>query len=276
MKLRTSFFNGTVLRKDITRFAPLWALYSIFSLMVFFLTWQAEGSAARFANNVRYILQPMGIVNFVYATLCALFLFGDLFNTRMCNALHAFPMRREGWFLTHFTAGLLFSIVPNVLLAALAGALLQEYFYLALLWLAVMVLEFLFFYGAAIFAVMCAGNRLGAAAICGIFNLLAVLVCWLFMTFYHPLLYGIDLDPEPYISLSPVVGFTRFSYISTSYDNMTSTTIFEGFFWEQWQYLFIAGGIGVILLISSLLIYRKRQLENAGNFISFQPVRPIF
>ena len=36
MKLRTSFFNGTVLRKDITRFAPVWGLYSIFTLMAFF------------------------------------------------------------------------------------------------------------------------------------------------------------------------------------------------------------------------------------------------
>ena len=29
MKSKTSFFNATVFRKDITRFAPLWALYLI-------------------------------------------------------------------------------------------------------------------------------------------------------------------------------------------------------------------------------------------------------
>ena len=29
MKSRTSFFNGYALRKNLTRFAPLWALYSV-------------------------------------------------------------------------------------------------------------------------------------------------------------------------------------------------------------------------------------------------------
>ena len=29
MKSRTSFFNVTVLRKNLTRFAPLWALFAV-------------------------------------------------------------------------------------------------------------------------------------------------------------------------------------------------------------------------------------------------------
>ena len=29
MKLRTSFFNPTVFKKDLTRFAPTWALYTV-------------------------------------------------------------------------------------------------------------------------------------------------------------------------------------------------------------------------------------------------------
>ena len=37
MKLKTSFFNTSVLKKDITRFAPLWGLYTVFMLLVVFL-----------------------------------------------------------------------------------------------------------------------------------------------------------------------------------------------------------------------------------------------
>ena len=276
MKLRTSFFNGTVLRKDITRFAPVWGLYSIFTLMAFFLIWESENTAARFANNASYVMQAMGIVNFAYATICALVLFGDLFNTKLCNALHAFPLRREGWFLTHCAAGFLFCLVPNTAAALLAAALLQEYCYLAFLWLAIMLLQFLFFFGAAVFSVMCAGNRLGALAVCGIFNLLAVLVAWLFMTFYDPFLYGIELDVEPYLNFSPVVGFHHFQYVETVYDKMANTTVFKGFLAEQWQYLFIAAGVGAVLLVLALLIYRGRHLENAGNLISLKPVGPVF
>lgn len=276
MKLRTSFFNGTVLRKDITRFAPVWGLYSIFTLMAFFLLWESEGSAVRFANNACYVMQVMGVVNFVYAALCAVLLFGDLFNTKLCNALHAFPLRREGWFLTHCSAGFLFCLIPNTLAALLAAALLQEYFYLAFLWLGIMLLQFLFFFGAGVFSVMCAGNRLGAAAVYGIFNFLAVLVAWLFMTFYDPFLYGIELDAEPYLSLSPVVGFHRSEYIWTSYDKMADATLFEGFLAADWQYLFVAAGVGIVLLVLAVLIYRGRQLENAGNLISLMPVAPVF
>ena len=34
MKSRTSFFNTTVLRKDITRFAPAWGLYLTGMLLI--------------------------------------------------------------------------------------------------------------------------------------------------------------------------------------------------------------------------------------------------
>lgn len=276
MKLRTSYFNSTVLKKDITRFAPVWGLYAIFSLMAFFLLWESEGNAVRFANSACHVMQVMGVVNFAYATICALILFGDLFNTKLCNALHSFPLRREGWFLTHCAAGLLFCLVPNTVSALLAAALLQEYCYLAFLWLAIMLLQFLFFFGAGVFSVMCAGNRLGAAAVCGIFNLLAAVVTWLFATFYDPLLYGIDLNTEPYLNFSPLIGFHHSEYISTSYDKMESATIFNGFLASDWQYLFIAAGVGVLLLVLAVLIYRKRHLESAGNLIAVKPMGPVF
>ena len=123
---------------------------------------------------------------------------------------------------------------------------------------------------------MCAGNRLGAAAVYGIFNFLAVLVAWLFMTFYDPFLYGIELDLEPYLNFSPVVGFHHFQYVETGFDKMAYKTHFYGFIPEQWQYLFVAAGVGVVLLVLAVLIYRGRQLENAGNLISLKPVSPIF
>ena len=37
MKLRTSFCNPTALKKDITRFAPSWALYSVMLILTLFI-----------------------------------------------------------------------------------------------------------------------------------------------------------------------------------------------------------------------------------------------
>ena len=92
MKLRTSCFNITAFRKNLTRFAPLWILASVFQalLLLMIVARSADLVAAQLAD----IPGPMALYNLGYALLCAACLFGDLFNSRMCNALHAMPMKR--------------------------------------------------------------------------------------------------------------------------------------------------------------------------------------
>jgi len=276
MKLKTSFFEPTILKKDITRFAPIWALYTLFSLLVVLLLGESDPEPARFANNASEIFLSMGVVNFIYAPLAALFLFGDLFKSRMCNALHALPLRREGWFLTHLTAGLLFCLVPNSLSALLTAGLLGEYAWMAALWLGLMLLQYIFFFGVATFACYCSGNALGALAIYGIVNFLSTIVGWFAVTFYEPLLYGVKLDFYRFAKYSPVVRFSNANYLKTYYDNMTGSLNFEGFIAADWRYLAIAGGVGVVFLVLALLIYRVRQLESAGDLIAFKPAAPVF
>jgi ABC-2 type transport system permease protein len=276
MKLKTSFFNSAVLKKDITRFAPLWGLYTVFMLLFLFLIQGDNIEPARFAADAPYIMMGMGVVNFVYAGLCAILLFGDLFTSKMCNALHAMPMRREGWFLTHLTAGVLFCVGPNALGTLIACVLLQEYCYLAFLWLAVVLCQFLFFFGVGAFSTQCAGNRLGSVAVYGLFNFLAVLLTFLTATFYTPLLYGMKPNWEELCRYSPTVGFTLSQYVSVEYNNMSSRMEFVGFLPEDWRYLFIALAIGLVLLGAAVLLYRRRQMESAGDFIAVKPAAPVF
>ena len=142
MKSRTSFFNTTVLRKDITRFAPVWGLYTI-GLLLFLLVPNLNWDSMDAADVMGSCISTMALVNVVLGGISALLVFGDLFKTRLCYATHALPLRREGWFFTHFTAGFLFSFVPNLLLALCFLPLLQSYWYMALLWLAAMTLQYL-------------------------------------------------------------------------------------------------------------------------------------
>ncbi len=276
MKLKTSFFNTAVLKKDLSRFAPVWGLYAIFQVLFVLLMWGDEGEPARFATNAAEILMGMGVLNLLYAGLCAFLLFGDLFVPRMCNALHALPLRREGWFLTHLTSGMLFCLIPNTIGALLSALLLQQYAYAAFLWLAVMVLQYLFFFGVAAFSAMCAGNALGGIAVYSIFNFFAVLAAWLAVTFYEPVLYGVTLDIESYVNYSPTFAFSQSVYFQFKYDNMHSAAVFLGHVAEDWAYLFAAAGVGVVLLGLAVLIYRRRDLESAGDLISLRPVAPVF
>ena len=110
MKLKTSFFDFAVLKKDLLRFSPVWALYLIGGLLV------TQGGLAgdpgrSIASTLGYSVSSMGMVNLIFGALIAYLLFGDLFRGKMCNALHALPVRREAFFLSHVVAGLLMFLV---------------------------------------------------------------------------------------------------------------------------------------------------------------------
>ncbi len=272
--MKGKYFNGTVLKKDITRFAPIWVLYTIFMFIFLFFIWEVERD--RFATNAPFVMQMMGMVNLVYAGLAAILLFGDLFQSRMCNALHAMPMRREGWFLTHLTAGLLFCIVPNLLGALLANVIVTQLSFLAYVWLGQVTLTYLFFFGVGVFSCLCAGNRLGAVAVYAIINFFAVVVTFLAQTLYIPLLWGVKLDLNAYYSLSPVVAFSQSEFVYVDYEGITRGISFAGYETSAWQYLFVAAAVGVVFLALSVLLYRKRNLESAGDFIAWKPVAPVF
>ena len=124
MKSRTSSFNFTVFKKDITRFAPAWAVYGIILMLV--LVMVLDGGEVYYRlNNMEGFAMAMGWINLFYAALVAQTLFGDLYNSRLCNALHAMPVTREGWFVTHTAAGLAFSLIPNLVLSILAIPVLR-------------------------------------------------------------------------------------------------------------------------------------------------------
>ena len=113
MKLKTSYFNSAVFRKNMTRFAPAWVLYGIFLLLILATMADANSQASNLASDLGNSLMPFALLNAGYALLCAQLVFGDLFNARMCNALHAMPMRRECWFLTNALSGLFFFLLGS-------------------------------------------------------------------------------------------------------------------------------------------------------------------
>ena len=118
MKLRISSCKWTAFRKDITRFLPLWALYFIGGVLVMMTATSATRTYYA-AQRLNGVIGPFAWINLIYAALCAQLLFGDLFNSRLCNALHAMPLRREDWFFSHLAAGIAFSLVPNTVGIAL-------------------------------------------------------------------------------------------------------------------------------------------------------------
>ena len=275
MKLRISFFNPGVLKKDATRFFPVWGLYSVFLLILYLMLTSNAVSAGEIAYNMVDMLPISAVVNLGYGLICAFMLFGDLFNSRLCNALHAMPMRREGWFATHLTAGLLFMAVPNGVFALITGLQMASYAYISLWWLAVACMQFLFFFGVGVLAMLCAGNRLGATALYGIFNFLPVLIYVLFESFYLPALPGIVNDWEHYAVFTPVYEMASATYLDYHLISDYQFTITE-VFPQAFGYTGLCAGVGVVALVLALVVYKKRKLESAGDLLSVKSLKYLF
>ncbi len=281
MKLRTLCCNKTVLKKDITRFAPVWAIYLVGGLLVMLTALSGfEGTAA--ARDLCYTIGPFSSINMIYAAVCAQMLFGDLYRSRMCNALHTMPLRRESWFMIHTLCGILFSLVPHLVGAVCMGMQMGSSWYVAFIWLLGMSLEYLFFFGLAVFCVFCAGNRVGQLAVYSILNFGAVILYWFVNTIYEPLLYGVQISQEPFLRFCPVVQmsgtedmvlFERILYAG-KYDQDVCYRYLG--FGTGWGYLTVCAVIGVALLGLGLLLYRRRKLETAGNFIAIRSLEPVF
>lgn len=284
MKSRQRFFNPAVFRKDVTRFAPAWVLYTILLLCILItsLSDKSTYDGAWYAQDMMHILPAL---NLGYALLVSWLLFGDLFNARLCNALHALPMRRECLLVTHAAAGLAFALVPYLISAGLMAILLGKAAVVAAWWLLAALAEYLFFFGAAVFAAMCTGNRIGMLLAYAIVNFFAVLVLLLAQELYVPLLYGLRTQEDIFMQWCPVVHMTDLELVNILSEE-TRSALGDGYHYEwiylgaqagaDWWYAALCAGLGAGMLGLSVLLYRRRQLECAGDFAAFRAVQPVF
>lgn len=282
MKLRTSFCNKTALKKDLTRFAPAWALYSVMLCMILFIIAVDRGDYSR-TCTLRNSITFMAMVNLIYGFLNAQLLFGDLFNTRHCNALHAMPLRRECWYGTHLIAGLLFSLVPNSIFALAMIPLLGTGAQAVAYWLLAVMMQYLFFFGLAVFSALCVGNRFAMALVYGIINLFSMIAYLFIATLYEPMLEGVQISQTIFYRLCPIVFMmiddAQLIHVSgiggtDSYYYERAVDVLE--MGEGWGYLAICTAIGVALLGVALALYRRRKLESAGDFMAVKVLEPVF
>lgn len=285
MKSRISFFNVTVFKKNLTRFAPCWGLYTVGALMGLILllndgsNWMADNLVG--AVNVLCVITP------VYAMICAQLLFGDLYNTRMCNALHALPLKRETWFFTNVISGFAFHLIPTVILTVLVLPILAIYGPEGSVWAAPLFLlgtnlQFTMFFGLAVFCAFCVGSRFAQGLLYGIVNFGSIIVGWLLDTIFIPMYYGIRINTEPFQLFSPIVFMANapFAYVEhiyrTEYLNISDLIGVALHPDDGTVYYFIVAALGIGLLFAAMALYRRRKLECAGDFLAIRALEPVF
>lgn len=289
MQSRTSFFNGSVFRKNLSRFAPVIILYTLLLILAVMMAWSrsTDNRSYDFVVQLCGMAPMLGIANLVYAALIAQLIFGDLFSSRMCNALHAMPLRRECWFVTNLASGLMYSVIPTgvsalIMLPLLIKTVFAGAWKLAFLFFLIANLEYICMFGIAVFSVMMVGTRLTMVAGYGLINFGAALCYMLVDRIYTPMLYGVVTPTALAEKLFPL------NYMMNNLVTVDDTQIFDTFgrmipgvrgtysLGENFGSLWWLALVGVLFTLAALVLYRFRNLECAGDAVCSRKLVPVF
>lgn len=284
MKLKVCFCNKTVLRTDITRFAPLWGGYTLLLAAAVMMTMTRPGVNmddyyTSVVGNFSSWAEKMAPINGFYALGVVGILWSDLLNPRMCNSLHAMPVTRDGYFGAHLVAALLFALVPNALVFGAAALIVKSTVVSApLLALGAACLQYIFYLGMALVAVQLAGNRVGTVLTYGMLNFCTILVYWFCAQVFAPLLYGVELDVSWAAKICPTVAMYKGSYFTPNsvWDNSGSYRYLGMEMGDLFPHAILYAIAGVVLIGIAQLLYRKRKLEVAGDLLAYRFLSPVF
>ena len=290
MQSRKSCFNRAAYAKNLTRFAPVLALYTLLLMLLTLMGWKQAGDSYpefNFFYQVGGLFGWLAILNVGFACLMAQLLFGDLYNTRMCNALHALPLRRETWFVTNCLSGLTYSLIPTAINALILLPFLMRTVFVGAWKIAVWYFvaanaEFICLFGIAVFCTMMVGSRFTMVAAYGLVNFGSGILYWLVDTIYTPMLYGIITPNTLATKLMPA-----YYMMNIGVDIKDRRDYFD----EVGRLLPNARGIyeitnldclgmlalvGIVFAVIALLLYRRRNLECAGDAVCSRKLVPLF
>ena len=304
MRSATSCFNSTLYHKTMGRFWPLWTLYGL--IWLFFLplnlinqyfdnlrwgggptdsqTWVLDT-----AKSIPFTLEMGVVLSCIFGALCAMAVFGYLYNNRSAAMMHALPMRRETLFTTQYLAGLSFLLLPHLAVAALTAAaeliLLPSAHWGAVLsalwlWLLVQSGTALFFFSFASFCAMFTGHILALPAFYAILNGLVMVLYTLLTQLMAQFFYGLPRDYTGNTLVeycTPLL--TLFKACNMNVDQVTVngvTSATDQYCLAAPKVVAAYAAVGLIFALLALMIYRYRHVESAGDVVAIPVVRPIF
>ncbi len=288
MRSRTSCFNSAVIRKTISRFWPLWAVYAVVWLMLLplsVLNTIQRGQTAILDNTLLSMAQVASpIMAFIFALLGVMAGFHWLYNSKSAGFYTTLPVRRESMFLSCFAAPLIMLLAGNVLafLAGLLTLLPTGAAHLGALaqWLAVTCLDTLSFYGFAALCAMLTGSLLILPLVYVILQFTAVALEELLGSVYSHFVFGAaDNGWQGTVTwLSPI--YYRLSRTYVANDLAPGTDVVPGqvihYFFHGWGIVLGYAAAGAVLALCAFLLFRRRRMETASDVVAIRVLKPVF
>ena len=293
MKSKTSFFNKTIYKKNLTRFVAFPLLYFAFlfisiscNMLVNRLNIQKYPDAYTQTLKThqdlyeRVMDQNVPILVAIYMILVTLAVFSYLYQRRSCNMMHAFPVNRKILFTTGTASVLTLTLLPQ-----LAVTLINTIIYLAFgagnivwipwYWLLCMIGYDLCFLGIALFTAMISGQLITNFIFYWIFNFMfmaAEVVIRALLSFLCFGVYSSDIFRNKLLCMTPSAYLPHHTGI---YINEATYRIYH-ILPEALPTLLIYALVGIGLSGLAYLLYQHKALETCGDFIAVPFMKPVF
>ena len=293
MKSKTSSFNTTIFKKNLTHYWPIWIVYLCYLIVVVPLSiWLYANNESNYIGNVPLTQKQYYVIGsalagagsvipvFIAAAAAALAVFSYLYNPRNANMIHSLPLDRRELYITNYVSGFVFLFVPE-LIAFIAGVLvclanqitcIQYLFY----WFLYMAGVSFFAYALAVFVAMLTGNIFAMP-----FYYLAVNYLWIgcmkmVQNISSLICYGVsDTWTSSQTSrLSPLDYLIRNLVLGVKYDKdyvqAVGVTISGG------KTVAVYAVAAVVITVFAYFLYKNRKIETTGDVVSIAALRPVF
>lgn len=283
MRSVTSYFDRAVFKKTLKRFWPIWAANLVAWLLVFPLNLLAriqngEDVSYMTARLMRDTSVFLVIGSIALAAMTAMAVCSHLYQARSANFFGALPTRREGVFLSVYLAGLCMMLGPNLVIFALmipvellGHALMMTPL---LVWLAATCVMELFFFSFAVFCGMFTGHILALPVFFGVFNALAAAAYAVGLFIAREFYYGFAYSEGSL--LERIVLWLTPAYQLTQVSCGPADRTLERFEIEGGGVLIVYAVAALVFAVAALLLYRRRQMETAGDVVAVPAMRPVF
>lgn len=284
MRSKTSCFNMGLCKSLLKRFWPLWLAWLCLLLVQLPIRLSGHADDEWLQALMNYFVLESAVYaakyGIVAAVLSVMAVFSHLYSKRDCGLINSLPLRRETTFITACLTGLL-PLLAAAVLAWLAGLLAfagDENIGTGYvnLWLLTVVLSILTFYGIAVFCAMLTGNILILPVLFLVLNVVAVALETIVSSLFGKLIYGYTQAGFLFTWLSPLVYLNQELIANNVWDEVTGLYIEGQFALEGLDSLAVYAAVGVALMVLSLFLYRRRQMETAGDVVAIGVLKPVF
>lgn len=209
------------------------------------------------------------IITSLIAVLMNIINFSYLYSKKSSDVFHAVPLTRCELLFSRFLSGLAFSFIPMAVIYLSAGMILlvpqvEGNVSILLIGLAYNITIMLICSALSMLFIICAGTAFDMLMSFGVFSGGCLLVAVIVLTFCDTFLWGFDSNSiREILEISSPFAFCSFSLV----DYLKNVPVFKPYY--IWFFVKAAVFIAVVLT-ATVLLYRKRKAEKAGDSYAYK------